>query len=161
MFTYFKDCSASVTERKTPSDLYTYLLPFKIDAAMQIPIIEGDVSLPARRPAIRNNPLRSVADSVSDSREKQLMTTLFYALSLNSVESSDSCSDSTHGGPPMDKSRLIVPVLLRGQELCKSRGGPPGLPVPNSHYGHGGRKALLNERSAITSQQLFSRTLSL
>ena len=29
------------------------------------------------------------------------------------------------------------------EELCKSRGGGPGLPVPNSHYGLCGRKATL------------------
>ena len=32
----------------------------------------------------------------------------------------------------------------RAQELCESRGGRPGLPVPNSHYGLCGRKATLN-----------------
>ena len=32
---------------------------------------------------------------------------------------------------------------LRAQELCKNRGGRPGLPVPNSPYGHRGRKATL------------------
>ena len=30
------------------------------------------------------------------------------------------------------------------QELCKSRGGRPGLPVPNGPYGLYGRKAILN-----------------
>ena len=33
---------------------------------------------------------------------------------------------------------------FRAQELCESRGGRPGLPVPNSPYGHYGRKATLN-----------------
>ena len=37
-------------------------------------------------------------------------------------------------------------MWLRAQELCKSRGGRPGLPVPNSPYGLCGRKATLNER---------------
>ena len=32
----------------------------------------------------------------------------------------------------------------RAQELCWSRGGRPGLPVPNSPYGLCGRKATLN-----------------
>ena len=32
----------------------------------------------------------------------------------------------------------------RAQELCESRGGHPGLPVPNSPYGLCGRKATLN-----------------
>ena len=30
------------------------------------------------------------------------------------------------------------------QELCESRGGRPGLPVPNSPYGLCGRKTILN-----------------
>ena len=33
------------------------------------------------------------------------------------------------------------------EELCKSRGGCHGLPVPNSHYGLCGRKATLNLNS--------------
>ena len=33
---------------------------------------------------------------------------------------------------------------VRAQELCESRGGRPGLPVPNSPYGPCGRKATLN-----------------
>ena len=32
---------------------------------------------------------------------------------------------------------------VRVQELCESRGGRPGLPVPNSPYGLCGRKAAL------------------
>ena len=32
-------------------------------------------------------------------------------------------------------------------ELCESRGGRPGLPVPNSPYGLCGREATLNERT--------------
>ena len=36
----------------------------------------------------------------------------------------------------------VVPVSeLRPHELCESRGGRPGLPVPNSPYGLCGRKA--------------------
>ena len=31
----------------------------------------------------------------------------------------------------------------RGQDLCESRGGRPGLPVPNSPYGLCGHKATL------------------
>ena len=34
---------------------------------------------------------------------------------------------------------------FRGQELCESRGGRPGLPVPNSPYGLCGRIATLEE----------------
>ena len=33
---------------------------------------------------------------------------------------------------------------LVAQELCESRGGRPGLSVPNNPYGFGGRKATLN-----------------
>ena len=33
---------------------------------------------------------------------------------------------------------------FRAQELCESRGGHPGLPVPNSVYGLCGRKVTLN-----------------
>ena len=33
----------------------------------------------------------------------------------------------------------------RAQELCESRGGRPGLPVPNSLYGLCGRKATLED----------------
>ena len=33
---------------------------------------------------------------------------------------------------------------LRAQELCESRGGRPGLPVPNSPYDLCGRKATLS-----------------
>ena len=32
---------------------------------------------------------------------------------------------------------------FRAQELCESRGGRPGLPVPNSPYSLCGRKATL------------------
>ena len=34
--------------------------------------------------------------------------------------------------------------LNRAQELCESRGGRPGLPVPNIPYGLCGRKPTLN-----------------
>ena len=33
---------------------------------------------------------------------------------------------------------------VRAQELCESRGGRPGLPVPSKPYGFCGRKAILN-----------------
>ena len=50
-------------------------------------------------------------------------------------------------------------ILKRVQELCESRGGRPGLPVPNSPYGLCGRKATLNW-NFITGfarpEQLFS-----
>ena len=35
--------------------------------------------------------------------------------------------------------------LYRALKLCESRGGRPGLPVPNSPYGLCGLKASLNE----------------
>ena len=38
-------------------------------------------------------------------------------------------------------------ALFRAQELCESRGGGPGLPVPNSSYGLCGRKATLKYRA--------------
>ena len=41
-------------------------------------------------------------------------------------------------------SRRKATLKNRGHELCESRGGRPGLPVPNSQYGLFGRKATLN-----------------
>ena len=38
--------------------------------------------------------------------------------------------------------------VSRAQELCGSRGGRPGLPVPNSLYGLCGRKVTLNLNNA-------------
>ena len=51
-----------------------------------------------------------------------------------------------------DHEKFIVPLTspgngerkLTAQERCQSRGGRPGLPVPNSPYGLCGRKATLN-----------------
>ena len=40
-------------------------------------------------------------------------------------------------------------MLFRAQELCESRGGRPGLPVPNGPYGLCGRKATWNLSDAI------------
>ena len=51
------------------------------------------------------------------------------------------------------------PVLLRGQGLCESRGGRTGILVPNSHYGHGGRKATFNERSVIIPTVVLTDTV--
>ena len=42
--------------------------------------------------------------------------------------------------------------MVRSQELCESRGGRPGLPVPNGPYGLCGRKATLN--SLVRGQEL-------
>ena len=36
-------------------------------------------------------------------------------------------------------------VWIRAPELCESRGGRPGLPVPNSPYGLCGRKPTLKK----------------
>ena len=41
---------------------------------------------------------------------------------------------------------------VRAHELCESRGGRPGLPVPNSPYGLCGRKATLIELEQFTDQ---------
>ena len=38
-------------------------------------------------------------------------------------------------------------AFCRAQELCESRGGRPGLPVPDSPYGLRGRKATLKNRA--------------
>ena len=46
---------------------------------------------------------------------------------------------------------------VRAQELCESRGGRPGLPVPNSPYGLCGRKATLNS----SREQPYGYTLTL
>ena len=58
---------------------------------------------------------------------------------------------------------------LKAQELCESRGGRPGLPVPNSPlYGLFGRKAALNSNHLLTdglatcpsaSTRVFTRQL--
>ena len=39
-------------------------------------------------------------------------------------------------------------LTFSAQELCESRGGRPGLPVPNSPYGLCGRKATFELESA-------------
>ena len=35
--------------------------------------------------------------------------------------------------------------MVRAEEVCDSRGGRPGLPVPNSRYGFCGRKTASEE----------------
>ena len=49
---------------------------------------------------------------------------------------------------------LLTWVLYRVQELCKNRGGRPGVPVPNGPYGLRGRKATfsLNSVSCRSSE---------
>ena len=39
--------------------------------------------------------------------------------------------------------------MVRGQELCDSRGGRPGLPVVNSPYGLCENKATLNFKKSV------------
>ena len=41
--------------------------------------------------------------------------------------------------------KATLHLCHRGQELCGSGGGRPGLPVPKGPYGLCGRKATLNE----------------
>ena len=41
-------------------------------------------------------------------------------------------------------NRTVKKEVQLAQELCQSRGGRPGLPVPNSPCGFCGRKATLN-----------------
>ena len=46
---------------------------------------------------------------------------------------------------------VLLSSSSRVQELCESRGGRPGLPVPNSPYGLCGRKATLDLNSEFRS----------
>ena len=41
-------------------------------------------------------------------------------------------------------------IIHRGHELCDSRDGRPGLPVPNNPYGLCGRNATLNSYADLT-----------
>ena len=43
----------------------------------------------------------------------------------------------------------LLKTQFRVQELCESRDGRPGLPVPNSPYGLCGRKATLNFKTRV------------
>ena len=45
-------------------------------------------------------------------------------------------------------------IWFRAQELCESRGGHPGLPVPNSPYGLCGREATLEHGHTVRAQEL-------
>ena len=49
------------------------------------------------------------------------------------------------------KSAADDGALCRAQELCESRGGRPGLPVPNKPGGFCGRKVTLNLNSDTQS----------
>ena len=54
-------------------------------------------------------------------------------------------TDSPSPRPSPSFIKLLTPwQLLRVQELCESRGGRPGLPVPNKPYGFRGREVTLN-----------------
>ena len=59
----------------------------------------------------------------------------------------DARSDCTRGQAVQHRMKDRVCTAgraTRAQELCESRGGLPGFPVPNSPYGLCGRKATLN-----------------
>ena len=43
--------------------------------------------------------------------------------------------------------------VLRAQELCESRGGRPGLPVPNSPHGFCGRKETMEKDELLFRAQ--------
>ena len=49
--------------------------------------------------------------------------------------------DQEQGGGPGLSLALSLSLSLRAQELCESRGGRPGLPVPNNPDDFCGRKA--------------------
>ena len=59
----------------------------------------------------------------------------------------------------VDVKQTLQPTMCiyRVQELCESRGGSPGLPVPNSPYGLCGHTATLN---LICSTCAFTRMLT-
>ena len=46
--------------------------------------------------------------------------------------------------------------LVRGQELCESRGGRPGLPVLNSPYGLCGHKATLKKKTNVAGDFAYT-----
>ena len=43
------------------------------------------------------------------------------------------------------------------QKLCESRGGHPGLPVPNGPHGFCGLKATLNQSSVLVREAFWPR----
>ena len=53
------------------------------------------------------------------------------------------------------KQHLNKSFVLRAQELCGSRGGRPGLPVPNGPYGLCGRKATFKEGNTVPNFMVF------
>ena len=50
-------------------------------------------------------------------------------------------------GSPSLTVHTVQNSQIRAQELCESRGGRPGLPVPNSPYSLCGREATMNSNS--------------
>ena len=59
------------------------------------------------------------------------------------------------------KETLKQNPLFRAQEMCESRGGRPGFPVPNSPYGLCGRTATLTElNGGRSSGQVVFRRVS-
>ena len=71
----------------------------------------------------------------------------------------------------VDVEQTLNETIHRAQELYESRGGRPGLPVPNSPYGLCGRRATLNgcpefqscvkvEADVLGSPFLILRTVS-
>ena len=56
-----------------------------------------------------------------------------------------SCFETTGDTTCCFKALSIVTSSVRAQELCESRGGRRGLPVPNNSYGLCGRKATFEE----------------
>ena len=54
----------------------------------------------------------------------------------------------------MHNCLLKVVILFRSQKLCESRGGRPGLPVPNIPCGLCGHETTLNRRGEFRAQEL-------
>ena len=74
-----------------------------------------------------------------------------FTYSLHEVIAQGLCES---GGAVLGFTSLIVLTVSvdvkqhlkkKAQELCESRGGRPGLPVPNSPYGLCGREATFEE----------------
>ena len=61
---------------------------------------------------------------------------------------------------PVNVISQTLSVCIRAQELCESRGGRPGLPVPNNPYGLCGRTATLNLNSICLFSGIELATVS-
>ena len=79
---------------------------------------------------------------------------LMLSVDVNTMKERIDCSElrnsESRGGSPVPNSSYVYVDVkrhkrknrrLRAQELCESRGGRPGFPVPNSPYGFRGAKA--------------------